>query len=274
MRTKPRWYDAVPEATAVVDCGGESHRVTWRRGKVVLEAHDLAAERAMLAFGGEMCPCMRVLEVWIEQFRMPPDLFGQMHTWLGENAFLLPTELAVPRRLGMVLTWERSWRFESWLPTKQAELLAAELKDKALPALRRHVNAWKPKTGARVVAGCQVALTPTTQPPAVEGTTDRVAMRAVAKLHPRWLVDVWPRGIAVVDDAFVVDLAGGVSSDDLRVTAVRWEPNGTGGWATVAAPARVWREPGAGDAWQLTWEGSPAPTGATRGRWLPGAEIA
>lgn len=254
MPRKPRWYDAVPEATATVSCGGEAHRVTWRRGKLVLEDHDLTAERAMVAFGGELCPCMRVLEVWIEQFRMPPDLFGHMHTWLGEHAFLLPDELAVPRRMGMVMTWERSWRFESWLPTKQAQLLGNELKDKALPPLRRHLNAWKPKTGARVVAGCQVALIPSNQPPAVDGTTDRVAMRATAQLHGRWVVDVWPHGIAVVDDAFVVDLNKARTLNDLEVIAVRWEPNGTGAWATVAAPARVWRDAGSGGEWRLTWE--------------------
>ncbi len=255
MARKVRWYDALPETTAMVDCGGADHRVTWRRGKIVLEAHDLSSERAMLAFGGELCPCMKVLGVWVEQFRMPPELFGQMHTWLGENAFLLPAELALPRNLAMVLSWERSWRFESWLPTKQANLLATQLNEKALDPLRQHVNAWKSKTGARVVSGCQVALIPSNQPARVEGTTDRVAMRAVARLHARWLVDVWPRGIAVVDDAFVMELADSVSLDDLRVVAVRWEPEGTGTWATVAAPARVHRDPGPTDEpWHLTWD--------------------
>lgn len=254
MPRKPRWYDPLPEVTATVDCGGETHRVTWRRGKVVLEDHDLNAEKGMMAFGGEMCPCMRVLEVWVEQFRMPPDLFGAMPTWLGEHAFLLPTEFALPRRMGMVLHWERAWRFESYLPTKQAKLLFEELKDKALPTLRRHLNAWKVKTGARVVAGCQVALTPTNEAATVEGTTDRVAMRATARLHPRWVVDVWPQGIGVVDDAFVVDLRTARTANDLEVVAVRWEPNGAGGWETVAAPARVWRDAGSGGEWRLTWE--------------------
>ncbi len=255
MPRKPRWYDAVPEATALIDCDGEQHRVTWRRGKIVLEAHDLTAERAMLAFGGDLCPCMRVLEMWVEQFRMPADLFGQMHTWLGENAFLVPAELALPRFLAMVLTWERLWHFESWLPNKQARLLDQEIRERALPHLRAHLNAWKARTGARVVAGCQVALIPSTEPSAVEGTTDRVAMRARAHLHPRWLVDVWPRDIAVVDDAFVLELSDAVSLDDLRVRAVRWEQDGPGTWAAVAAPGRVWRDPGTGDDWRLTWEG-------------------
>ena len=274
MPRKPRWYDPLPEATATVDCGGEKHRVTWRRGKVVLEDHDLDAERGMMAFGGEMCPCMRVLEVWVEQFRMPPDLFGQMHTWLGDQAFLLPTELALPRRMAMILSWERLWRKESWLRSKQADLLAAELKEKALPLVRQHVNAWKPKTGARVVSGCQVVLLPTNQVPSLEGTTDRVAMRVSARLHGWWLVDVWPRGIAVVDDAFVLELDRAVTLDDLKVRAVRWEPNGPGTWATVAAPAHVRRD-AEGSEWHLTWDPSStgeAPAGArgpVRRTWVP-----
>ncbi|MGI8808378.1 MAG: hypothetical protein ACR2KK_11135 [Acidimicrobiales bacterium] len=254
MPRKSRWYDALPEATATVDCDGAPHPVTWRRGKVVLEAHDLSSERAMLVFGGELCPCMRVLEMWVEQFRMPADLFAAMPTWLGANAFLLPAELALPRRMAMVVSWERLWRKESWLQSKQAKLLSAELTDKALPPLRQHVNAWKPKTGARVVSGCKVALLPTVESPTIEGSTDRVAMRVVAKLHGRWLVDVWPRGIAVVDDAFVVELEEALSLNDLRVRAVRWEPKGPGTWAALAAPARVWRDAGTGGAWRLTWD--------------------
>jgi hypothetical protein len=272
----------VPEATAVVDCGGEAHRVTWRRGKLVLEAHDLTSERTMLAFGGELCQCMRVLEMWVEQFRMPADLFDQMPAWLGENAYLVPPELALPRRLAMVIKWERLWRFEAWLPTKQAKLLAEELKDKALGPLRDHVNAWKPRTGARVVSGCQIALLRSIRPAAVEGTTDRVAMRVTAQLHGRWLVDVWPLGIAVVDDSFVLDLVKARSQNDLDVVAVRWEPNGIGTWAAVAAAAHVRRDPGG--AWHLTWQddessgtpaglGSPpAATGAVRRTRVPGAE--
>lgn len=254
MPRTPRWYDAIPEATAVVECGGEQHRVTWRRGKVVLEAHDLSAERAMLAFGGELCTCMRVLEMWIEQFRMPADLFEQMPKWLGDQAFLVPTEFDLPRRMAMVLKWERLWRFESWLPTKQAQLLRDELKEKALGPLRRHVNAWKARTGARVVSGCQVTLQRSSRPPEVQGTTDRVAMKVDARLHARWLVDIWPRGIAVVDDAFVLELTKARTNNDLAVHAVRWEPNLVGTWATVEGPARVWRDAGTGGDWQLTWD--------------------
>jgi hypothetical protein len=84
---------------------------------------------------------------------------------------------------------------------------------------------------------------------------DRVAMRAVAHLHARWVVDVWPRGIATVDGAFVVELVKAPSVDDLRVLAVRWEPAGSPGtWETVAAEASVRRNREGGGAWRLTWD--------------------
>lgn len=271
MPRKPHWYDALPETTVSVTCGGEDHRVTWRRGKLVLEDHDLAAERGMLAFGGELCPCMRVLEMWVEQFRMPPELFVQLRTWLGPNADLAPVEFELHRRLGMILGWERSWRRASYVDHQQERRLGAELKDKALPALRRYLNDWKPKTGARVISGCQVAIVPARAPTTVEGTTDGVAMKAVAQLHGRWLVDVWPRDVATVDGAFVLAVLDAVTDDDLVVRASRWEPTTPGKWATVEHPARVRRDESG--AWHLTWEEEPSRPAAAPvdpGAWIPG----
>ena len=271
MPRKPRWYDALPETTVSVSCGGEDHRVTWRRGKLVLEDHDLAAERGMLAFGGELCPCMRVLEMWVEQFRMPPELFVQLRKWLGPNADLAPVEFELHRRLGMILGWERSWRRASYVDRQQERLLGVELKDKALPALRRYLNEWKPKTGARVISGCQVAIVPARAPTTVEGTTDGVAMKAVAQLHGRWLVDVWPRDIATVDDAFVLAVLDAITGDDLVVRASRWEPATPGKWATVEHSARVRRDESG--TWHLTWEEEPArraPAPLDPGAWIPG----
>ena len=272
MPRKPRWYDALPEASVSVTCGGEDHRVTWRRGKLVLEAHDLAAERGMLAFGGELCPCMRVLEMWVEQFRMPPELFVQLRKWLGPNADLAPVEFDLHRRLGMILGWERSWRRRSYVDRQQERLLGIELKDKALPALRQFLNDWKPRTGARVISGCQVVVVPAKAPAAVEGTTDGVAMKAVAQLHGRWLVDVWPRGMAKVDDAFVLGVLDPITDDEIVVRAARWEPTTPGKWATVEHRARVRRD--RDGAWHLAWEEEPARPPAAPvdpAAWIPGA---
>lgn len=60
----PRWYEEVPPVTAEVACEGERHRITWRRGKVVLEDHDVLAEQSLAALGGKPPVCLEVLEAW------------------------------------------------------------------------------------------------------------------------------------------------------------------------------------------------------------------
>ena len=58
------WYDHIPPVAADVACGGEVHRVTWRRGAVDLHDHDVTAERLLIAVGGEPCPCLDVADLW------------------------------------------------------------------------------------------------------------------------------------------------------------------------------------------------------------------
>ena len=59
-----RWYEGIDPVTVLIRCGDAVHRLTWRRGKLVLEDHHLTAERTVQAMGGEPCPCAVVLEAW------------------------------------------------------------------------------------------------------------------------------------------------------------------------------------------------------------------
>jgi len=251
LPTRPRWYEPLPDVTATVDCEGDRHRVTWRRGKLVLEAHDLAAERTMVVFGGDMCVCMQVLKLWQDQFGMPPEFFAHMQTWLGASAFLAPVEFTPVRELSMVLNWEREWRRAAFLAQKQQRLLEAQLRSRATPALRQHLSHWKQQTGARVVGGAQVTVRRSDQPSALTGRLDGVAVRASASLVGRWITDVWVKGIAVVDGAFVLEVTEPVSRSELRVRAARWEPGGGGVLVPVDAPARLSYR---GTAWRLAWD--------------------
>lgn len=248
-----RWYETVGPVTATVDCEGAAHRVTWRRGKVVLENHDLTAERTMLVFGGELCTCMRVLEMWKEQFGMPPELFTTMQTWLGPNAHLAPREFELPRQLGMVLSWERAWRHTAWLHRKQPRLLEAVLKDRALGPLRQHLGAYKKVCGARMVSQASVRVVPGDVPARMEGRVEGIGMRAEAWLPGSWVVNVWGRGLAVVDGAFVLEVTHPSDHDgSVAVRAVRWEQRMARSWAPVAADARITRDDIG--AWRLSWE--------------------
>lgn len=252
LPARPRWYDPLPEVVATVECEGETHRIRWRRGKLVLEAHDLAAERTMAVFGGQPCVCMQVLKLWQDQFGMPPELFAQMQTWLGDKAFLAPGAFTAVRELGMVLNWEREWRHTWFAPhRKQVGLIETQLKARATPALRQHLNHWKQETGARVVGAAQVGVLRSDRPSTLTGRIDKVAVRASASLVARWITEVWVKGIAVVDGAFVLEVTDAVSRSELRVRAVRWEPGRGGELAPVDAPARLSYR---GTSWQLAWD--------------------
>ena len=60
------WFDGLPAVSAEVACGDETHRITWRRGKLILEDHDLLAERSLTALGSPPPVCVEILDAWRE----------------------------------------------------------------------------------------------------------------------------------------------------------------------------------------------------------------
>jgi hypothetical protein len=242
----PNWYHHIPQATGLVPCEGTEHRVSWRRGKLVLEDHDLSAENALLAFGGEPCACMQALRLWRHQFGMPPELFSSMQKYLGADAALAPEQLGLARELGMNMSWDRSWRRSSFLDKKHERLLQAALRERALPLFRQHVTLEKERFGCRVVSGAQVKIAPSIEEVAVAGEMDRVAVKAVVNLHALWLVKIWPRGLGLVDGVFVAGLLED-SYDAPLVSAVRWLGDAGARRVPVLASARV-------TAGKLSWE--------------------
>lgn len=239
--------------TAVVRCGGDNHRVTWRRGKLVLEDHDLGAERTMLVFGGEPCVCMQVLKMWDDQFGMPPELFGNMPRWLGASAFLAPPEFDLVRELGMVLSWERAWRHGSYL-TKHERLLESELRERATGPLREHLVYWKQQAGVRVLSAADVTVVRSDQRPHLTGSIDRVSIKARAALKATWPVEVWARNIALVGDAFVLEVLE-APRPNFYVRAASWG-NGGGGGGFLPVEGNAWVTAAGDGGWRLEWDGT------------------
>lgn len=224
----------------MVDCNGERHRVTWRRGKVVLEDHDLTAETAMLAFGGAPCPCLGVLWRWrdMHTWAMSGQLFQTMSDRLGTER-VLPPELKPVHELGLMLTWERRWRRSSYY-TAHERLLLEQLRSRALPPLRDHIGHWRKRSGARLVSSVDVEVLRPGRSPTLVGAMDPVRVRAVASVGVSWVLSVWARGLALVDGAFVLEAEDEVGGEDaVPVRAVRWEEHGGRSWAPRSAPARV-----------------------------------
>jgi hypothetical protein len=250
LPARPRWYHHIPEFSATIPCEGGDHQVTWHRGKFVLEDHDLSAERAMLVLGGEPCACLRALRMWRDQFGMPPELFTQMNRWLGADAVLAPAELSLVRRLGMTMSWARDWRRASYLD-KHGRLLEDQLRELATPLWREHLTAEKQRSGARVISTAQVKVAAGHQTVSVSGQIDRVAVRATVTLEPWWLVEVWPRNLAVLEGAFVLELVEDSWSRPL-VRAVRWDDRGEGRRVPVIALAHLERDADGG--WHPAWQ--------------------
>ena len=71
------WYEDLGDATQCVAVDdGVTHRITWRRGKLILEDHDIEAEQALVALGGERCLCLDVSQL----FASPPPLHDVVQT--------------------------------------------------------------------------------------------------------------------------------------------------------------------------------------------------
>lgn len=262
MSPQPHWAEHVPPATGTIPCGGEEHRLTWARGKLKLEDHELGNERAMLVLGGEPCACLRALRLWADQFGMPPEVFGQMQSWIGDDGALAPAEFHVHRLLGMLLNWERAWKAGRYL-TKHGKLIERELRPLALPVLKAHLNAAKTAFGSRVIRAATVEVVPAGRRQELRGQMDRISVRAEATLSTDWVLDVWARGMATIDDTFVLGVLGVLGSHDpgepsqpasLEVAAVRWVADG--GTATPA-PGVARLDPDGDGGWALTWLQEP-----------------
>ena len=239
------WYQHVAPATAVIPCEGQDHRVTWRWGKFKLDDHDLGSERAMLVLGGQPCGCLRALGLWSNLFDMRPEQFGDMRRHMGEDAVLVPKEFDVPRDVGMTLSLERAWKKSRYLD-KQGRLLERQIKDRALPAFRAHLTAAKQEFGTRLIRTALIKHVAAVHPQVVEGRMDSVSVSATVTLSSTWVVNVWSRGMAVVDGAFVMDATG-----EGNVRVIRWRPHDRE--PTVAEPVVVAAEARRGDdgEWHL-----------------------
>lgn len=258
---RDRWCHHVEPAVASVECSGEAHRIAWRRGKLVLEDHDLGAEQTMLAFGGEMPACLATLQLWrnLHTWAMASDLFRQMQARMEGDALFGPGELAAAHQLGLALTWERAWRRTDYF-SDHGRLLAEQLRAKAVASFREHLRFWLRQRGSRRLSSVQVEVG-RSAPAVVTGEMDSVGVRAVATLSARWLVAVWGRGLAVVDGAFVVDIdvgppdQGWAPDGGLAVRAVRWDadPDRPGCFRPVDVAAVVTGADGPTPDRHLTW---------------------
>lgn len=236
MARRPRWYDYVPPATATIPCGDRQHRITWQRGKLVLVDHDLGAERAMIALGGQACPCMQVLTMWRDQWSMLPDMIRKTD-WLGARAYLMPAALAQPRRIGAYRNWDRSWRKNAYT-TKHGSIFSTDVIEQATPWLEKLATAGLGRQQASGKPNVSASLVRPEQRPSVTGSVKRGQVTVTGRLGVAWLVRVSARGLPLVNDAFVVEVVEDGWSSSL-VRAARWKDEGREGRRLVTGTAHL-----------------------------------
>lgn len=225
----------------------------------MLDDHDLHAELALVSLGASPCECLQVMKMWRDQWKMPPELFRQMQSWLGAKAFLAPPELSHPRSLAMAVNWERAWR-HSLHNSKHGHLLESELRNRALELLRGQAHAWAERAAPLNDATAEVRLAPPGRPVGLTGAVRDTTLVVVATLDVRWLLDVWSRGLAVVDDAFVLEVCSELRSGALRCRALRWARGSPGTPAVEYRLVDQWEHLGRrGDGtWALGGGNQPA----------------
>ena len=250
-----RWSDRLDPVTELIDCSGERHRMTWRRGALVVEDHDLEAERAMKALGAETPACLRLLKQWrdLHSWATSPELYVQMLDRLGPEHILAPGGLGRLSELSLLLTWERAWRSSAYFHSGQQQLLERQIFDRAAAPLSAHVALWSRRLECGRTPSVEVRLARPGGALEVAGSIDRFGARARVALGVGWALGVWARGLAVVDDGFVVELLP--SPQGLGVRALRWERQGDGGARPVVAPAWLGRD--AKGTWRLAWDVPP-----------------
>ena len=307
--TAQRWFERLPAVTGEVPCGGEAHRISWRRGKLVLHDHDVVAERSLVALGSKPPVCLEILDAWrklrgselIYEFLLrestisPEQLANRKKAYevlrdKGEEWFLqqrfpprpamakllthyeqeiaeqreredrlwaitlieaLPIELRRILALSEIVGVSRHWHDDDYR-RKHARDVELALTDIVMPLFEHSAREWRRNLKPYATFVAETWLLAPGEPPTCAAWADSGGAYAVLSLPLSWFIDVWARGLALVDDCFVLAVEDGYEgSSELRVVALRWERQSRKTSKSVEAPARVLR---ASDGeWHLHW---------------------
>ena len=203
------WQRAAPVVRAHVSCHGDDHVVVWRRGGLALAHHDLAAEEALAAFGGQPPRCLEVVQAWrgglVEPAPPPAVHFSAgpkgrapvAHVFQRAGRPPLPEPLRRIRLLTLLLGRSLSW-------TQRGEVGA---------------RAYAPLSSLRA-PGRELAVVGGVDGPSLGVGRDQHLLT----LPVRWLTHVWARELEVVEGQFVADAARAPGADGrLRLVVLAWE---------------------------------------------------
>ena len=266
---RPRWYRQVPPAVLRLDCGGARHTVRWRKGRLVLLDHDLAAEVGLMALGAERPACLTFLERW--RASVAPNgsrglpggsgLRSGRGGVAGEDLRSFGGELSNIVELARLVRAERRWADPSLSEADRRRLV-----DRFMAELRAATAAsLQPSSAQR--GRQQLVLRARPLPSGEEAsaevviTTSRIELDLSLPLS--WVIDIAGRGLQHQPDRLVLAVIDTEHDrGHVAVTGIIWE---------VPAPHRVnarldqWWTARRGDEW-VPVEGS-RPIRPSRSLW-------
>lgn len=182
--------------------------------------------------------------------RVATELERERRIWESSLVDSLPAALRRAFAASVIVRLNRHWRDEEYrrLHGRYLErMLTAIPNDLLEDSARRWRRRVKPQTIFRI----ESRLLPFGEPAICTASVGAAGALASLSLPLSWFVDVWARGIPLVDDCFVLGLDGTPDERSLRVVAVRWEREPSGASKPVQAPAIVTRR--CSDEWSLHW---------------------
>lgn len=175
----------------------------------------------------------------------------EKEVWAATLTEALPPELRKPLALSMIVNLERHWHKDEFRARYQRKVEAV-LATLAAPLLEQSTRGGRRKSKRPRGFVTEAALLAPGERPRCDVWDDRRVVHATVSLPLAWFIDVWARGIAVVDGYFV--LAVELVSPDgmqLRVRGVRLRRWSWRRWRSFETSLLLTRR-GHGD-WQLGW---------------------
>jgi hypothetical protein len=244
--------DGIAPIEVAVACTGAVHHARFTSGRLHLADHDVDAERAMAALGGDVPSCVHLLQLWdaavatvgegqmnsVHALRRVQEQPGDEPPWEPpKTPFSGPPRPGVLRSLAharlpdgledvlaqaAVLDCERRWEDDEFpVAGKNAGLrVLSQRVEASVTESLRHAGDHAP---VRIRVGCHVV-------PADEVSADIDArygsIRVDLALRLGWLVRVWRADLATAAGLVVLDILDEVGEDDLSVLALEWRRHG------------------------------------------------
>jgi hypothetical protein len=236
VRPEAGWPRGVAPVRTTVPCEGATHHVTWRRGSLVLEDHDAAADAVVVALGGDRPACLDVQRSWRLGYIEggPPTehsavvrTLSSLARWMseeGDGPVHLPEPLRRLREASVLHTWGRGLRDSGDTADVQRAFFERAVANRIRDLLRRSLR----PLGAHLDAELDVSVGVDVE---AEGRHEGTQAWARVRVPATWLTSVWVSELETWRGEVVLAVA---DRSPTWLDVARWEPDGE------LVVARVW----------------------------------